>query len=98
MARQISLYLAIGSLLGLGVTSALLFVLTLGQGGGSWTSYPPKPDLVMRLIQATSFAERMLFPIAAFSLAVYILLLERSMRGGWNVRGFEIESTRRTSP
>src|SRR5687768_2432899 len=102
MTRRVFMWIAVASLVGLGLVSAASSLASLSQtaGGGvtlySWTAFSPTPPtLAMRILEASGTAQMILFPIAALSSAGYLLLLDRDVRRGAMTRGFEVEAVRR---
>jgi hypothetical protein len=86
------MWIAVASLSALAVASAVSAVAEVSnlRGGG----LQPSPTLVMRLIEASDYAQMLLVPVAALSLAAYVLLLDRQVSGGLRSRGFDVEAAR----
>jgi hypothetical protein len=88
------MWLAVTSLAGLALTSAVSSVASWSMGSTGWTfytPYAPSQSLELTVIQFCSYADTGLWPMAALSAAAYILLLERDLRR-MRDRGFPVET------
>ena len=96
MARRTFLWIAVVSWLALAVVSAVSSVHVLSESDGAWSFYTPTPPaaptLAQRLAELANYAQLLLFPTAAASLALYLLLLDRDLRRASAGRGFEVGS------
>lgn len=93
MTRRTFLWVAVVSWVSVGAASALTSLFShLGWGGG-WTFYTPystAPTLGERLVNVALYVNMTLFPLAAVSTAVYLVMLDRAVRRGTVSRGFEV--------
>jgi hypothetical protein len=98
------MWIAAASLVGLGLVSTASSLASLSQTGGgggtlsltsSWSDFQTSSTLAMRIMEASSYAQMILFPMAALSSAGYILLLDRDVSRGAMPRGFEVEAGQR---
>jgi hypothetical protein len=98
MLRCVFMWIAVMSLAGLGVSNVVSSLAMSGITNGGWTFYTPytPSPLAMNINIACGQADRVFFPTATISLAMYILLLERELRQTWGVRGFEVRSLRKS--
>ena len=96
MTRRLFLWLAVTAWIGFGLTGAVTAAASLsGWGIGGWTFYTPytpypPPAPAERIVNACTSAQVVLLPVAAVSLAVYLVLLDRDVRRG-SPRGFEVD-------
>ena len=98
MNRRVCMWIAVTSLVGLGLISAATSLAYFSVSDGGWTfslaNSEPPPTLAMRLLEASPYVEVVLRPLAALSSAGYILLLDRDVRRGSTSRGFEVQAPR----
>jgi hypothetical protein len=86
------MWVAVVSLIGLAVSTAVSSLATVSAGGWAIYVYSPQPPpLAMQNIEATAWVNMLLVPLAALSSAAYILRLDRDVRHGLMSRGFEVE-------
>jgi hypothetical protein len=89
------MWIAVASLVALGVVSATSWIISLGiADSNGWAFYTPNSQPSPSLMNAMLLcgkAERILLPIAAFATAAYIYL---SHRASAPVRGFEVDVER----
>lgn len=95
MARRICMWIAVVSLVGLGLAGAAASLAArYDAAGAGWTFYTPyaqpPASFASRVASAGGHAQTVLFPIAALSSAGYILALERDVRRGRARRGFDV--------
>lgn len=95
MARRTFLWITAASWLAFGLASAASALPTLTGGSyGTWTFYTPytpaAPTPWERLVAITDTALMLLLPLAATSLAAYLVLLDRDVRRTSASRGFDV--------
>lgn len=93
MARRICMWIAVVSLSGIASAHIVAFAARYTSGGRiMYTSTGQASDpLAAWVLHASGEAQRLLVPVAALSSAAYMLLLDRHVRRGATIRGFDIE-------
>jgi heme/copper-type cytochrome/quinol oxidase subunit 1 len=96
------MWVALISLLALGVITATSAAVSLSLGGDTgWTFYTPSsvstsaPPLA-NWLGICVLAQRLLLPLAAIASAVYLYLAERDLRGLLLSRGFPVQAGRQS--
>ena len=95
MMRLITLWIAVSSLVGIGLASVASSVARLFGGSSTgWTYYTPYSTttvlpLSMQVVDFCSTLMMFLVPLAALSSAAFMVLLERQVRRS-SVRGFAV--------
>ena len=94
MARRTFFWIVVALWLAVAITTAVSSVHVLIESGGAWTFYTPyppaAPTLTQRVADLANYAQLLLFPLAAASLAVYLVLLDRDVRRASAARGFDV--------
>lgn len=95
MLHRVTMWLAVVSLVALGIVSTISWIISYGISDGSgWTFYTPSsqpnPSL-MNALDLCGKAQRILLPLAAFASAAYIYF---SHRASAPTRGFEVSVER----